>query len=71
MDFGENWAKISIDNLFLPLTIEEEGNDVTVHSCGGLMDDLSNVHGCCVAVNEVVDSRTLRCSYRHEQAKGF
>ena len=37
----------------------------------GLMDDPINVHGCCVAVDEVVDCKTLRCSYRHPQATGF
>lgn len=37
----------------------------------GLMDDPINVHGCCVTGDEVVDEKTLRCHYRHDQAKGF
>lgn len=46
---------------------------VTITQCSflGLMDDPINVHGCCVAVEEVVDARTLRCRYMHEQAMGF
>ena len=37
----------------------------------GLMDDPINVHGCCVASDEVVDQQTLRCRYGHYQAQGF
>ena len=46
---------------------------VTITECTflGLMDDPINVHGCCVTGDEVVDSRTIRCHYRHEQALGF
>ncbi|MBR5288870.1 MAG: hypothetical protein IKU34_09840 [Clostridia bacterium] len=46
---------------------------VTITRCSflGLMDDPINVHGCCVAVEEIVDSRTLRCRYMHQQAMGF
>ncbi len=46
---------------------------ITVTECTfvGLMDDPINVHGCCVTSNEVVDPRTLRCRYRHDQACGF
>ena len=46
---------------------------VTITECTflGLMDDPINVHGCCVTGDEVVDKRTLRCHYRHEQAMGF
>lgn len=46
---------------------------VTVEGCSflGLMDDPINVHSCCVTVSEVVDARTLRCKYEHNQACGF
>lgn len=46
---------------------------VTITECTflGLMDDPINVHGCCVTGDEVVDARTLRGHYRHEQAMGF
>lgn len=42
--------------------------DCTFHA---LMDDPINVHGCCVTSDEVIDDRTLRCKYRHDQACGF
>lgn len=45
--------------------------EITNCSFVGLMDDPINVHGCSVAVDEVVDEWTLRCSYRHHQAMGF
>ena len=53
--------------------ITSNSGTVEISKCNfvGLMDDPINVHGCCVAVDEVVDNRTLKCSYRHEQAKGF
>ena len=46
---------------------------ITITQCSflGLMDDPINVHGCCVAVEEIVDAHTLRCRYMHEQAMGF
>lgn len=46
---------------------------VTITECSftGLMDDPINVHGCCVTAAEAVDSRTLRCRFRHPQAQGF
>lgn len=46
---------------------------VTITECTflGLMDDPINVHSCCVTSNEVVDEHTLRCMYRHHQARGF
>ncbi len=46
---------------------------ITITQCSflGLMDDPINVHGCCVAVEEVIDRRTVRCRYMHEQARGF
>lgn len=46
---------------------------VTITECTflGLMDDPINVHGCCVTGDEVIDSKTLRCRYRHDQAMGF
>lgn len=46
---------------------------VTITECAfhALMDDPINVHGCCVTSDEVVDDRTLRCRYRHDQACGF
>lgn len=47
--------------------------EIVITRCSfvGLMDDPINVHGCCVTSDEAVDSRTLRCRYRHEQACGF
>jgi len=46
---------------------------VTVTECTflGLMDDPINIHGCCVTSDEVVDSQTLRCRYRHAESRGF
>lgn len=46
---------------------------VTVEECSflGLMDDPINVHSCCVTVSEVIDGRTLKCKYEHDQACGF
>ena len=46
---------------------------VTITECTflGLMDDPINVHGCSVTADEVVDSKTLRCHFKHEQAMGF
>lgn len=46
---------------------------VTVTGCSflGLMDDPINIHGCSVTADEVIDARTLRCRFRHAQAKGF
>ena len=46
---------------------------VTIEECSflGLMDDPINVHGCCVTSNEAVNEYTLRCKYRHVQARGF
>lgn len=46
---------------------------ITINECAflGLMDDPINVHGCCVAVEEIVGRRTVRCRYMHEQAMGF
>jgi len=46
---------------------------ITITECTflGLMDDPINVHSCCVTSDEVVDAKTLRCRYRHEQAQGF
>lgn len=46
---------------------------VTITECTflGLMDDPINVHGCCVTADEVVDSKTIRGHYKHEQAMGF
>ena len=37
----------------------------------GLMDDPINVHGCCVTSEEIVDNRTIRCKYKHQQSCGF
>jgi len=47
--------------------------EIRIEECTflGLMDDPINVHGCCVTADEVLDSCTLRCRYRHEQAMGF
>ncbi len=46
---------------------------VTITECifNGLMDDPVNIHGCCVTLEEIVDSRTLRCRYQHGQSCGF
>jgi len=46
---------------------------VTITECTflGLMDDPINVHGCCVTADEIVNRKTLRCHFRHEQAKNF
>ncbi len=46
---------------------------ITVTECSflGLMDDPINVHGCCVTASRAIDSRTLLCNYRHEQARNF
>jgi len=46
---------------------------ITITECTfiGLMDDPINVHGCSVTAEEVVDAKTLKCHYKHEQAKGF
>ncbi len=46
---------------------------ITVTECSflGLMDDPINVHGCCVTSSKAIDSRTLLCNYRHEQARNF
>ncbi len=46
---------------------------ITVTECSflGLMDDPINVHGCCVTASRTLDSRTLLCRYRHEQARNF
>lgn len=46
---------------------------VTITECTflGLMDDPINVHGCSVTADEVLNKRTLRCRYRHDQAMGF
>lgn len=37
----------------------------------GLMDDPINVHGCCALVQELLDEKTVRCRYAHDQAFGF
>lgn len=46
---------------------------ITVTECvfNGLMDDPINIHSCCVAVEEAINDRTLRCRYRHHQSRGF
>ncbi len=46
---------------------------ITITECSfvGLMDDPINVHGCCVTSSRAIDSRTLLCRYRHDQAKNF
>lgn len=46
---------------------------VTIEKCSflGLMDDPINIHGCCVTADELIDERTIRCRYRHIQARGF
>lgn len=36
-----------------------------------MMDDAINVHGIYLKVKEIIDRRTLRCSYEHNQAWGF
>lgn len=37
----------------------------------GMMDDAINVHGIYLKVTKRIDSRTLQCSYMHEQSWGF
>lgn len=37
----------------------------------GLMDDPINVHGCCVTGDELVEPRTIKCHFKHNQAMGF
>ncbi len=37
----------------------------------GLMDDPINVHGCCITGDELKDSKTIICHFKHEQAMGF
>lgn len=46
---------------------------VLVEDCSfyGLMDDAINIHGISVQVSEILDEHTLRCSFMHNQAKGF
>ncbi len=46
---------------------------ITITECSflGLMDDPINVHSCCVVAEEIVDRRTIRCRYMHEEALGF
>lgn len=55
------------------LHITSNSGTVVITQCNfvGLMDDPVNVHGCFVAVDKIVDSKTLLCSYGHSQAKGF
>ena len=36
-----------------------------------LMDDPINVHGCCVILSEIIDNKTVLCTYGHRQACGF
>lgn len=43
-------------------------SDCKFHS---LMDDPINVHGCCVILSKVIDSKTVLCEYGHRQACGF
>lgn len=37
----------------------------------GMADDAINVHSTCLGIEERLDSRRLRCRYRHPQAVGF
>ncbi|MEG1261076.1 MAG: NPCBM/NEW2 domain-containing protein [Akkermansia sp.] len=37
----------------------------------GMMDDAINVHATCLGLEEIVDSSTIRCKYKHGQAVGF
>ncbi len=37
----------------------------------GMMDDAINVHSTCLAIEEKLDARRLRCRYRHHQSVGF
>lgn len=36
-----------------------------------LMDDPINVHSCCVILSEIIDNKTVLCTYGHRQACGF
>ncbi len=53
--------------------IQSNTGTVTVTECSfmGLMDDPINVHGYYATCNEVIDNKTLRCNFRHFQAKDF
>ncbi len=37
----------------------------------GMMDDAINVHSTCLAVEKLIDERTILCRYKHRQAVGF
>ena len=53
--------------------ITSNTGQVVITHCNfvGLMDDPINVHGCGVVADEIINPRTLRCTYQHIQAKGF
>lgn len=53
--------------------IQSNTGTVTVTKCSfmGLMDDPINIHGYYATCNEVIDNKTLRCNFRHFQAKDF
>lgn len=55
------------------LHLVNNSGHVLVEDCSfyGLMDDAINIHGISVQACEIVDAYTLRCSFMHEQAKGF
>lgn len=57
------------DGIHLP----NDSGDIIIENCFfyGLMDDAINLHGICTQVTEIIDSKTLRCSFVHDQAKGF
>lgn len=53
--------------------IQSNTGTVTITECSfmGLMDDPINIHGYYATCNEVIDNKTLRCNFRHFQAKDF
>ncbi|WP_055436922.1 alpha-1,3-galactosidase-related protein [Lacinutrix algicola] len=47
--------------------------DVLIENCRieGMYDDGTNVHGTYVAVDKIIDSKTVRVALKHKQQKGF
>ena len=55
------------------LHLTNNSGKIIVENCyfHGLMDDPINVHGLTTRIEEVMDPRTIRGRYIHEQSKGF
>ena len=47
--------------------------DILIENCRieGMYDDGTNVHGTYVAVDKIIDSKTVRVALKHKQQKGF